>query len=41
MLRITQKNKLLESEVVLQYLGSMDDEDQPEQQETNEVEDFS
>jgi hypothetical protein len=41
MLRITQKNKLLESEVVLRYLGSMDDENQPEQQETNEVEDFS
>ncbi|KAH6683035.1 hypothetical protein B0J14DRAFT_556300 [Halenospora varia] len=35
-----QKTRLLESEVVLRYLGGADEE-QPEQSETNEEEDFS
>lgn len=36
-----EKSSLLKSEVVLQYLGSMEDEEIPEQAETNEEEDFS
>ena len=36
-----QKNELLESEVVLRYLGSMEVEERPEHEETNEEEDFS
>jgi hypothetical protein len=40
----SQKNELLESDVVLRYLGSMDDEEGPEHEETNSElisEDFS
>ena len=40
-LTTTQKKELLESEVVLRYLGSMEVEERPEQEETNEEEDFS
>lgn len=36
-----QRDQLLKNEVVLRYLGSMDDEDIPEQQQTNEEDDFS
>jgi hypothetical protein len=40
-LTITQKKELLENEVVLRYLGSMDVEERQEHEETNEEEDFS
>ncbi|KAG4429253.1 hypothetical protein IFR05_015260 [Cadophora sp. M221] len=36
-----EKSSLLESEVVLRYLGSMEDEEIPERAEANEEEDFS
>ncbi|KUJ18403.1 SET domain-containing protein [Mollisia scopiformis] len=36
-----QKNKLLESDAVLRYLGSMEDEERPEPGATNDEEDFS
>ncbi|KAI9055571.1 hypothetical protein LZ554_000517 [Drepanopeziza brunnea f. sp. 'monogermtubi'] len=36
-----EKSKFLESEVVLRYLHSVVDEDRPEEEETNEEEDFS
>jgi hypothetical protein len=40
-LTTTQKKELLESEDVVRYLGSMEVEERPEHEETNEKEDFS